>query len=117
MDDEDDVKKAEYISVTKRRLLELRSATKEDRSMQQLQQIIGEGWPENKIHLDLEVRSYFSMQNEMTVQDSLIFRGNCVVVPMIQRGCVEGKAAFHTPGDRRMLQKSKRMFALAKYEQ
>ena len=40
---EDDVKEAEYIPVTERRLLELRSATKEDRSMQQLQQVIVDG--------------------------------------------------------------------------
>ena len=38
MDDEDDVKEAEYIPLT-----ELRPATKEDRSMQQLQQVIVEG--------------------------------------------------------------------------
>ena len=68
VDDEDDVKEAEYIPVTERRLLELRSATKEDRSMQQLQVIV-EGWPEDKVHLDPEVRPYFSMRNEMTVQD------------------------------------------------
>ena len=58
---EDDVKEDEYIPVTERRLLELRSATKEDRSMLQLQQVIVEGWPEDKIHLDPEVRPYFSM--------------------------------------------------------
>ena len=36
MDDKDDVKEAEYIPVRERRLLELHSATKENRSMQQL---------------------------------------------------------------------------------
>ena len=41
MDDEDDVKEAEYIPVTERRLLEMHSATKE--GMQQLQQVIVEG--------------------------------------------------------------------------
>ena len=91
VDDEDDVKEAEYIPVTERRLLELRSATKEDRSMQQLQQVIVEGWPEDKIHLDPEVRPYFSMRNEMTVQDRLIFRGNRVVVPMAQRAVLKEK--------------------------
>ena len=88
---EDDVKEAEYIPVTERRLLELNSATKEDRSMQQLQQVIVEGWPEDKIHLDPEVRPYFSMRNEMTVQDGLIFRGNRVVVPMTQRAVLKEK--------------------------
>ena len=89
VDDEDDVKEAEYIPLTERRLLELRSAMKEDRSMQQLQQVIVEGWPKDKIHLDPEVRPYFSMQNEMTVQDGLIFRGNRVVVLMTQRAVLK----------------------------
>ena len=91
VDDEDDVKEAEYIPVTERRLLELRSATKEDRSMQQLEQVIVEGWPEEKIHLDPEVRPYFSMRDEMTVQDGLIFRGNRVVVLMTQRAVLKEK--------------------------
>ena len=91
VDDEDDVKEAEYIPVTERRLLELHSATKEDRSMQQLQQVIVEGWPEDKIHLDPEVRPYFSIRNEMTVQDGLIFRGNRVVVPMTQQAVLKEK--------------------------
>ena len=92
VDDEDDVKEAEYIAVTiERRLLELSSVTKEDRSMQQLQQVIVEGCPEDKIHLDPEVRPYFSMQNEMTVQDGLIFSGNWVVVPMTQWAVLKEK--------------------------
>ena len=90
VDDEDDVKEAEYIPVTERRLLELHSATKEDRSMQQLQQLIVEGWPEDKIHLDPEVRPYFRMRNEMTVQ-GLIFRGNRVVALMTQRAVLKEK--------------------------
>ena len=91
VDDEDDVKEAEYIPVTERRLLELRSATKEDRSILQLQQVTVEGWPEDKIHLDPELRPYFSTRNEMTVQDGLIFRGNRVVVPMTQRAVLKEK--------------------------
>ena len=86
-DDEDNVKEAEYIPVTERRLLNLRSAKKEDRIMQQLQQVIVEGLPEDKIHLDPEVRPYFSMRNEMTLRDGLLFRGNLVVVPMTQGLC------------------------------
>lgn len=42
-DDDDDVRETEYIPVTEGRLLELRSATKEDRGMQLLQQVILEG--------------------------------------------------------------------------
>ena len=117
VDDEDDVKETEYILVTERRLLELRSATKEGRSMQQLQQIIVEGWPEDKIHHDPEVRPYFSMRKEITVQDGLIFRGNRVVVPMTQRAVLKEKLHSTHLGNRRMLQKSKRMLVWAKYEQ
>ena len=59
--------------------------------MQQLQQVIVEGWPEDKVHLDPEVRPYFSMRNEMTVQDGSIFRGNWIVVSMTQRAVLKEK--------------------------
>lgn len=59
--------------------------------MQQLQQVILEGWPDDKLHLDPEVRPYFSMRNEMTVQDGLIFRVNRVVVPTSQQSVLKEK--------------------------
>ena len=59
--------------------------------MPQLQQVIVEGWHKGKIYLDPEVWPYFSMQNEMTVQDGLIFKGNRVVVPITQRAVLKEK--------------------------
>lgn len=59
--------------------------------MQQLQQVILEGWPDDKLHLDPEVRPYFSMRNEMTVQDGLILRGNRLVVPTSPRAVLKEK--------------------------
>ena len=43
---------SEYVPVTERRLLELRSTTKKDRDMQWLQKVILKGWPVDKTHLE-----------------------------------------------------------------
>ena len=93
-DDGGDIRETEDFPVTERRLFELQSAMKEDRSMQPLQQVILEGWPVDKSHLDPEVRPYFSMHNEMTLQDGLIFRGNREVVPTSQRTVLKEKMYF-----------------------
>ena len=85
---EDDVRESEFVSVSERRLLELRSTTMEDRCMQLLQKVILEGWIED---LDPDVRSYFNFRNEITVQDGLIFGGNCIVVPTSQRPVLKEK--------------------------
>ena len=84
-DDDGDIKEIN------RRLLELRSVMKEDKSMPQLQQLILEQQLVDKLHLAPEVRPYFSMQSEMTVRDGLIFRGNRGVVPTSQQTVLKEK--------------------------
>ena len=84
-DDEFDVDESKYLPIRENRLTELRRATKDDRSMQLLQQAILNGWPNEKIHLDPEIREYYAFKDEMTVQDGLILRGNRVIVPASQR--------------------------------
>ena len=75
-EDEDDVRESEYVPVTERRLLEQRSTIKEGKCKQLLQKVILEGLPEDKTHLDPDVRPYFNFQNKMTVQEEFIFTEN-----------------------------------------
>ena len=86
-----DVTETSYIPIKESCLAELREATKEDRSMQELQRFILRGWPNEKTHLDLEIRAYFTFRGEITVQDGLIFRGNRVIVPSAQRQVMKEK--------------------------
>ena len=60
--------------------------------MQQLQQIIVEGWPKDKIHFDPEVRPYFSMR---------------VVIPMTQRAVLKEKLHYTHLGIRRCCRRAR----------
>lgn len=52
-----------------------------DQEMQELKTVILNGWPERKSGLPRGATEHYSVCEELTVQDGLIFRGERVVVP------------------------------------
>ena len=64
-----------------RRLQELRDATESDCVLQKLIQVTLGGWPSQKSDTDLDVRAYYNVRHELTVQNGLVFKGNRIVVP------------------------------------
>ena len=62
--------------------------------MQHLTNAIVNGWPENKNSVHTSLISYFDSRDEFTVQDGLIFKGECVVIPHGLRK--ETKEAVHS---------------------
>ena len=68
------------------RIVEIRTATEKDETLQILKQVILQGWPEERKDLPEQAKPYFSTRNDLTVQDGLIFRGNQrVVIPQSLR--------------------------------
>lgn len=49
--------------------------------MQSLIHVIKCGWPNKKQSLPEVVKPYYSIREELIVQDNLIFKGNQVVIP------------------------------------
>ena len=47
-----------------------------------LKQTIIQGWPKERKNLPIQITPYFSMRDELTVQDGLIFRGQRIVIPL-----------------------------------
>ena len=72
---------ASHIAVSQERLTEFQLATREDPDMRRLTQVIQAGWPENRGDLPLNLQSYFSFREELSVQNGLIFKGERIVVP------------------------------------
>ena len=71
----------EGLSVSARRLQELRYASVSDCVLQKnIQGILG-GWPSQKSDTDLDVRAYYNVHHELTVQNGLVFKDNIIVVP------------------------------------
>ena len=63
----------------------IRQQTQADEHMQQLKQIILQGWPEDKAEVPPQLMNYFHLRDELTVQDDLIYRGERVVIPSAAR--------------------------------
>ena len=75
----------ESLAMTPEDLQRLRLAAAQDVAMQELNQVIRQGWPEMKSQLPEAVQPYFTFQGQMTVQDELVFRGQQVVIPTALR--------------------------------
>ena len=77
----DYVSMVKYLPIRKDRLQRIKEATAKDSNMKKLQEVIGEGWPEEKHKLSTEVIVYFQCRDELTVQDGLFFKGDRVIIP------------------------------------
>jgi hypothetical protein len=55
--------------------------TAEDEELQQLQDVIFEGWPELKSDLAHSLRPYWTFRDEISVIDGLMYKENKIVVP------------------------------------
>ena len=50
-----------------------------------LRDTIRKGWPDRKSGISESLYPYFDIRDELTVQDSLIFKGQQLVVPAVMR--------------------------------
>ena len=49
--------------------------------METLAETILSGWPNDKKDVDDNIRSYWDVQDQLTIQESLIFKGQQLVLP------------------------------------
>ena len=67
----------ENIPLEASRLQSIKTTTARDEDLCQLQNIIQNGWPDNKSNVPLELHEYWSCGDELSVADGLILRQNC----------------------------------------
>ena len=70
-----------YLPIRDERLNKIREATRLDETLKYLSDVIVNGWPETKNSLHTCLLPYFGSQDEFTIQDGLIFKGERVVIP------------------------------------
>ena len=70
-----------YLPISEERLSTIRSATETDRTLQTLSDTIQKGWPKHKKDTPRDIMHYYSFQEELSVQDGIIFRGERAVIP------------------------------------
>ncbi|XP_028419155.1 uncharacterized protein K02A2.6-like [Dendronephthya gigantea] len=75
------VNMASFLPISSEKMRDIQAATDEDESLQLLKKTIMEGWPQEKKYLAAQILPYFSMRDELTVQDGLLFKGQRVIIP------------------------------------
>lgn len=59
----------------------IRTHTCADTALQTLMQTVIAGWPDSKEDVPMNIREYFSIREDITVQDGVLFKGQCVIIP------------------------------------
>ena len=74
------VNNLQWMPVKRHTLDEIRGATEQDGALQKLRRVITNGWPRELADVEAEVKPYFSYRDELTTQDSIILRGDRIVI-------------------------------------
>ncbi|XP_029182414.2 uncharacterized protein K02A2.6-like [Acropora millepora] len=72
---------AAFLPVSSARLRKIQQATESDETLRALKDVILRGWPEERSQTPTQVTPYFSMRDELSIQDGVIFRGQRMVIP------------------------------------
>ena len=80
-----------HIPITQDKLKEIQSVMTNDTTLQILQKVILNGWPEDKNILPKEVVPFYQYRAELSVVDGLIFKGECVIIPTTMRREIKEK--------------------------
>ncbi|RXN31866.1 Retrovirus-related Pol poly from transposon [Labeo rohita] len=79
------VDQALHLNVTDASLRKIVNETKSDGTLQELANIVLAGWPERKEDVWLSVRKYWPFRDELNIQNGVLFRGQCVIIPKALR--------------------------------
>ena len=66
-------------------LQKIKQALAEDLVLTELRSTIHTGWPEQKSQVSESVLAYYDVRDELTIQDSLVFKGPLLVIPSTLR--------------------------------
>ena len=72
---------AEHVRLSEKGLAEIKVATQQDASLQELSTVILTGWPEHKNDLSLSIRAYWPFRDELTVHNNIIYKGTKILIP------------------------------------
>ena len=70
-----------HLPISSRRLKQIQEATNKDSTLQTLKQHILLGWPNDKTQVPLEIRPYVKCHDELSIQDSILFKGSRIIIP------------------------------------
>lgn len=68
------------LPISEEKLIQFRKATAEDNELQQVNNAVVEGWPENVKHVSPEI-SYWTFKEEITYSEGRLFKDSRLIVP------------------------------------
>ena len=74
-----------YLPVTPEKHKELQEETARDEELQQLQDVVLDGWPIVKSELSHSIRQYWNFRDEIACVDGLMFKNHKIIVPRTMR--------------------------------
>ncbi|XP_063446850.1 uncharacterized protein K02A2.6-like [Mytilus trossulus] len=80
-DEIESINMIDELPISEERISELQEHTRKDQQMQELKEVIQEGWPSNKWNVPSNVSIYFDIRDELTLQNGLLFKGERVIIP------------------------------------
>ena len=80
-----------HLAISQERLVEIQMETLNDPSLQRLKETIVKGWPNNKVKVAKDIRQYFSIRDQLSVQDEIVFKGQRCIIPKSMRTTIKQK--------------------------
>lgn len=77
----EDINLVAGLPIADERLNDLRRATAADQILQKIRDYVENGWPTSRQYIPPNVHPYYSFRNELSYQQSLIFKSGRIVVP------------------------------------
>jgi len=73
------------LPVSKEKLVAFQKATESDTNMQQLLSVVRHGWPKSFKSVHPSLRQYWNVRDEIHEVEGVLFKGNCIIVPLTMR--------------------------------
>uniref|UniRef100_A0A1A8Q4A2 Gypsy retrotransposon integrase-like protein 1 n=1 Tax=Nothobranchius rachovii TaxID=451742 RepID=A0A1A8Q4A2_9TELE len=84
-EDTEQINQADYLNVTSKRLSQIRQHTEGDEALQLLKEVVLRGWPDHREDTPLAIREYWSIRDEISAQDGVLFKSQRVIIPKSMR--------------------------------
>lgn len=83
--DEVDMVQQDFCYCSTQKKVEIRTETANEPSLLALTSLIRNGWPESIKEIPSNLRQYWSIRDELTVEDGILFKGKQLVIPEVLR--------------------------------
>ena len=82
---------AQFLAISAPQIKEIQDETSRDSTLLQLMTTIHDGWPTIKAEVPFSIRPYFTIRDELTTLDGIIFKGQRCVIPTTLRSKIKTK--------------------------